>query len=52
MNIHEHQAKQILREFGIKVPNGVFAFSINSSTVKAKIPSGTGTPYFFKICFA
>ena len=29
-----------------------FAFSINSSTVKAKIPSGTTAPYFFKICFA
>ena len=36
MNIHEHQAKQILREFGIKVPNGVFAFSVNELIQKVK----------------
>ena len=23
MNIHEHQAKKILKDFGIAVPNGV-----------------------------
>jgi len=36
MNIHEHQAKQILKEFGIKVPNGVFAFSVEDLIQKAK----------------
>ena len=36
MNIHEHQAKQILREFGIKVPNGVFAFTVEDLIEKAK----------------
>ena len=36
MNIHEHQAKQILREFGIKVPNGVFAFSVDELIQKVK----------------
>ena len=28
MNIHEHQAKQILKKFGIEVPNGAFALSV------------------------
>ena len=36
MNIHEHQAKQILREFGIEVPNGVFALSVEDLIKKAK----------------
>ena len=36
MNIHEHQAKQILREFGIEVPNGVFALSFEDLIKKAK----------------
>jgi succinyl-CoA synthetase beta subunit len=29
MNIHEHQAKEILKEFGAPVSNGVVVFSIN-----------------------
>ena len=36
MNIHEHQAKQILKEFGIEVPNGVFALSAEDLIKKAK----------------
>ena len=36
MNIHEHQAKQILKEFGIEVPNGVFALSVEDLIKKAK----------------
>ena len=35
MNIHEHQAKEILREFGAPVSNGVVIFSIDE--VKDKI---------------
>ena len=35
MNIHEHQAKDILREFGAPVSNGVVIFSINE--LKEKI---------------
>ena len=35
MNIHEHQAKEILREFGAPVSNGVVIFSINE--LKEKI---------------
>ena len=36
MNIHEHQAKQILKEFGVEVPNGVFALSVEDLIKKAK----------------
>ena len=36
MNIHEHQAKKILKEFGIEVPNGVFAFTVEDLIKKAK----------------
>ena len=28
MNIHEHQAKEILKKFNINVPNGVAIFSL------------------------
>ena len=36
MNIHEHQAKQILKKYGVIVPNGVFAFSTEELITKAK----------------
>ena len=36
MNIHEHQAKQILKKYGAAVPNGVFGFSCNEIVEKAK----------------
>ena len=29
MNIHEYQAKEILKKFGAKIPNGVVIFSLN-----------------------
>ena len=35
MNIHEHQAKEILKEFGAPVSNGIVIFSINE--LKEKI---------------
>ena len=37
MNIHEHQAKEILKKFGVKVPNGVPIFSLNEIEKKAKL---------------
>ncbi len=37
MNIHEHQAKQLLKEFGVPVPNGVYGFSVNEIIKKSKI---------------
>ncbi len=36
MNIHEHQAKQILKKYGIQVPKGVFALDVKEIIRKAK----------------
>ena len=36
MNIHEHQAKQILKKYGANVPKGVFATSVDELVEKAK----------------
>jgi len=36
MNIHEHQAKQILKKYGAAVPNGIFGFSSEEIVEKAK----------------
>ena len=36
MNIHEHQAKKILKKYGITVPEGVFAFTVDELIEKAK----------------
>ena len=37
MNIHEHQAKKILKNFNINVPNGVAIFSLEEIDEKSKI---------------
>ena len=36
MNIHEHQAKQILKKYGAPIPKGVFALSVEELFQKAK----------------
>ena len=36
MNIHEHQAKQILKKYGAPIPKGVFALSVDELFQKAK----------------
>ena len=36
MNIHEHQAKQILKKYGAVVPNGIVAFTVDELVEKAK----------------
>ena len=36
MNIHEHQAKQILKKYGAIVPEGVFALTVEDLVEKAK----------------
>jgi len=36
MNIHEYQAKQVLREFGVAVPKGKAAFSVEEAVAAAK----------------
>jgi succinyl-CoA synthetase beta subunit len=40
MNIHEHQAKAVLREFGVPVPNGLPAFSVDEAVKAARQLSG------------
>jgi len=37
MNIHEHQAKQILKKYGAVVPEGVFALNVDELIEKAKV---------------
>ena len=36
MNIHEHQAKEILKKYGATVPDGVYAFNVQDLIEKAK----------------
>ena len=36
MNIHEHQAKEILKKYGVAVPEGVFSDSVEELLEKAK----------------
>ena len=36
MNIHEHQAKELLRDFGVAVPNGIAAFSVDEAVAAAE----------------
>ena len=36
MNIHEHQAKQLLKKFGAIVPNGEACFTVQEVLEKAK----------------
>jgi len=37
MNIHEYQAKELLKKFGIPIPKGVVAFSVEEALEKAKL---------------
>ena len=46
MNIHEYQAKQILKEFGIPVPNGVVI--LNKNDVEKVIDSFDSDLYVVK----
>src|SRR3954463_10157904 len=41
MNIHEYQAKAVLREFGVPVPRGIPAFSVDEA---AKAAADLGSP--------
>ncbi len=36
MNVHEHQAKEILKKYGIATPNGVFGFTVEDVVEKSK----------------
>jgi len=46
MNIHEHQAKEILKEFGAPVSNGVVIFSVNE--IKKKISQLSSNEFVLK----
>ena len=37
MNIHEHQAKKILKKYGAKVPEGIYALEVDDLLQKAKV---------------
>ncbi len=37
MNIHEHQAKELLKKFGVPVPNGIVVFSTEEIKHKIKL---------------
>ena len=46
MNIHEHQAKEILKEFGAPVSNGIVIFSIDE--IKEKLSKLKSSQYVLK----
>ena len=37
MNIHEYQAKELLKKFGVPIPKGVVTFSVEEALEKAKL---------------
>ena len=37
MNIHEHQAKKILQDYGVSIPAGVVITNINNISEEVKI---------------
>ena len=46
MNIHEHQAKEILKEFGAPVSNGIVVFSADE--IKEKVSQLKGKEFVLK----
>ena len=36
MNIHEYQGKEVLRKYGVDVPNGIVAFTVEEAVAAAK----------------
>ena len=44
MKIHEYQAKQIFRNFGVPVPNGVACMSVSDAdaAIEKMMPDGDG----------
>ena len=46
MNIHEHQAKDILREFGAPVSKGIVVFSVEE--IKKNISKLSGSKFVLK----
>jgi succinyl-CoA synthetase beta subunit len=46
MNIHEYQAKEILKQYGVPVPLGIAAFSVDEAVKAAESMKATGTELF------
>src|SRR5262249_49526198 len=47
MNIHEYQAKELLRRYGVAVPKGFPAFSVEEAVSAAtKLSEGKSNPVF------
>ncbi len=47
MNLHEYQGKSILKEFGVKVQDGIVASSVDEAVEAGKkLQADTGTPVF------
>lgn len=46
MNIHEHQAKELLKKYGIPVPNGYVAFSVDEAVTGAEKLQSEGSDVF------
>ena len=49
MNIHEHQAKSLLRDYGVNVPDGFPAFSVDEAVAAAEKLAGAVNANFKKI---
>ncbi len=46
MNIHEYQAKALLKKFGVKVPEGHAAFDVHEAVEAAKLLEAAGNKIF------
>ncbi len=46
MNIHEYQAKEILAQYGVAVPAGIAAFTVDEAVAAAKELQGKGATLF------
>lgn len=46
MNIHEYQAKEILKQYGVAVPEGIAAFTVDEAVAAAESMKAKGTSLF------
>lgn len=46
MNIHEYQAKEILKQYGVAVPEGIAAFTVEEAVAAAESMKAKGTSLF------
>ncbi len=46
MNIHEYQAKEILKQYGVAVPDGIPAFSVDEAVAAAQKLAESGASLF------